>query len=199
MHYIKQCNTNIHGQHADTQANAFIDCLTTKIDASAAKYRAAKKALWKLRGDGDWMHELRELKPDNIRGPGESTSGEIEEENDEVRAAGSRHRSKKAKEAARRGLGEGYKTISWIWTVSGVTNGDDDLTLNNALRMEWLKARAQVKRWGEEVLLLKEEMRRVLEFLRWKKILNEERVAEESSDVSAQEDFLEDWDDEDDD
>lgn len=107
--------------------------------------------------------------------------------------------------------------------------------------MEWLKARAQVKRWGEEVLLLKEEMRRVLEFLRWKKswwedrstsiseavigrgigtyalrqadvhgrllihftnlwsgFQNEVRVAEESPDVSAQEDFLEDKDDEDD-
>lgn len=32
------------------------------------------------------------------------------------------------------------------------------------LRIEWCKSRARVKRWQEEVLLLKEEMRRVLAF-----------------------------------
>lgn len=35
-------------------------------------------------------------------------------------------------------------------------------------RLEWSKARARQARWREEVLLLKEEMRRVLEFLKWK-------------------------------
>ena len=34
--------------------------------------------------------------------------------------------------------------------------------------MEWAKSRARAKRWTEEVLLLKEEMRRVLCFLEWK-------------------------------
>lgn len=143
MHCIKQRNTNIHGQRANTRANALIDRLTTKIDTSAAKYRAARKALWKLCGDGDWMHELRELKPDDIRGPGESASGEIEEENGKVRA-GSRRRSKKATEATRRGLGEGYKMISWIWTIGGVTNGDDDLTLNNGELLHCWGVRAKL-------------------------------------------------------
>lgn len=142
-HCIKQRNTNIRGQRANTRANALIDRLTTKIDTSAAKYRAARKALWKLRGDGDWMHELRELKPDDIRGPGESASGEIEEENGKVRA-GSRRRSKKATEATRRGLGEGYKTISWIWTIGGVTNSDDDLTLNNGELLHCWGVRAKL-------------------------------------------------------
>jgi hypothetical protein len=34
--------------------------------------------------------------------------------------------------------------------------------------MEWAKSRARANRAREEVLLLKEEMRRVIEFLKWK-------------------------------
>lgn len=33
--------------------------------------------------------------------------------------------------------------------------------------MEWCKARARAHRWEEEVLLLREEMRRVLAFFEW--------------------------------
>jgi hypothetical protein len=35
--------------------------------------------------------------------------------------------------------------------------------------VEWAKSRARALRWGEEVTLLVEEMRRVLWFLRWKR------------------------------
>lgn len=34
--------------------------------------------------------------------------------------------------------------------------------------MEWAKAKARADRWEEEVVLLDEEMRRVLEFCQWK-------------------------------
>lgn len=37
-----------------------------------------------------------------------------------------------------------------------------------ALRVEWAKACARALRWNEEVLLLKEEMRRTRTFLEWK-------------------------------
>lgn len=45
-----------------------------------------------------------------------------------------------------------------------------DLTLSHCvpgLRIEWCKARAREGRWSEEVLLLLEEMRRVIEFFKW--------------------------------
>ena len=35
-------------------------------------------------------------------------------------------------------------------------------------RLEWSKAYARKARWNEEVILLKEEMRRTLEFLDWR-------------------------------
>ena len=37
-----------------------------------------------------------------------------------------------------------------------------------ALGVEWAKAKARANRWEEEVILLDEEMRRVLEFCTWK-------------------------------
>jgi hypothetical protein len=37
-----------------------------------------------------------------------------------------------------------------------------------ALRVEWAKAKARAARWEEEVILLDEEMRRILEFCDWK-------------------------------
>lgn len=50
--------------------------------------------------------------------------------------------------------------------VEGV--GDDqDKTIQDSLRIEWCKAQARSMRWVEEVELLHEEMRRVLQFLQW--------------------------------
>jgi hypothetical protein len=42
------------------------------------------------------------------------------------------------------------------------------LTGYAALRVEWCKARARAERWHEEVILLDEEMRRSVEYFRWR-------------------------------
>jgi hypothetical protein len=39
-----------------------------------------------------------------------------------------------------------------------------NLTFYLALRVEWAKAKARAARWEEEVVLLDEEMRRVIQF-----------------------------------
>ncbi|KAF8192329.1 hypothetical protein K438DRAFT_1970135 [Mycena galopus ATCC 62051] len=54
---------------------------------------------------------------------------------------------------------ENQRQLLWIWVVAG-TDGTDT-GLENALRVEWSKAFAQVRRWDEEVRLLREEFRRV--------------------------------------
>jgi hypothetical protein len=41
------------------------------------------------------------------------------------------------------------------------------ISLLVGVRIEWCKARARALRWAEEVELLQEEMRRVLQFLDW--------------------------------
>ena len=67
----------------------------------------------------------------------------------------------------RDGTGETRRTLSWIWTTKSRTPNADDKT-DDILRSEWVKSRARANRCKEEVLLLREEMRRVLVFLEWK-------------------------------
>ena len=42
------------------------------------------------------------------------------------------------------------------------------IVVETEFRLEWSKAYARKAHWNEEVLLLREEMRRILEFLKWK-------------------------------
>ena len=112
-----------------------------------------------------------------------STELSIEDPNEEIGADG-RLLSKKQQVALQRGLGEGRRAVSWIWRVKGSTgNGQDEglndgksflveyimvLSFSTALHVEWAKAQARSLRWSEEVMLLKEEMRRVWKMLKWK-------------------------------
>ncbi|KAM6503686.1 hypothetical protein JOM56_000629 [Amanita muscaria] len=59
-------------------------------------------------------------------------------------------------------ISEGRRTFTWIWRTGSV--GKNDSAAQEVLRIEWCKARARAHRWQEECLLLKEEMRRVLQF-----------------------------------
>jgi hypothetical protein len=46
--------------------------------------------------------------------------------------------------------------------------GDSEQVLDDSLQVEWVKAQARKQRWEEEVLLIQEEMRRVVAFHEWK-------------------------------
>ncbi|KAI6151215.1 hypothetical protein BKA82DRAFT_3975358 [Pisolithus tinctorius] len=164
-HFIKYRNTNIRGQRANTHAKTLISTLSSKIGRVVQKYRVARAALLALRGAGSWEEELRPLQTKDVCGPTASTSGDIDDPNAIIGSNGCQ-RSKKQREALRRGLGEGYRTTSWIWACGTVASGDEGMI--EALRIEWAKARARAARWSEEVELLLEEMRRTEKFLEYK-------------------------------
>jgi hypothetical protein len=85
------------------------------------------------------------------------------------------------------GPGEGHRRLSWIWEGAG-RDPDSSSGLHEgeylahfhcspnplivlfipALRVEWAKSRARAMRWKEEVMLLREEMRRVLVYFEYK-------------------------------
>jgi hypothetical protein len=82
-------------------------------------------------------------------------------------------------------VGEGQRRPSWIWFIGNAHEGLNDpltrtgeypfisipvhlLISSTVLRVEWAKAQARADRWDEEVVLLDEEMRRVLEYCHWK-------------------------------
>ncbi|KAK7026491.1 hypothetical protein VNI00_015571 [Paramarasmius palmivorus] len=59
--------------------------------------------------------------------------------------------------------GESRRTLSWIWT--GVDVSGDSKAMQEALRIEWSKCWARKRRWDEELALLLEEKRRVVQSL----------------------------------
>ena len=84
---------------------------------------------------------MKELKDEDIRGPG--------------------------KDADDRMISNSCYEMSWIWLVLRTVNSDDK-EFNDSMRVEWAKSRARMMRWKEELLIVQEEMRRVLVYLRWR-------------------------------
>ncbi|RDB26169.1 hypothetical protein Hypma_006935 [Hypsizygus marmoreus] len=107
---------------------------------------------------------------ENDIGEGED---DMDEGDDSTAAAGDVQRAEGIQlipeERTRRdGTGETRRTLSWIWRTGRVQldrgSGEND----DILWAEWAKSRSRAHRAKEEVMLLREEMRRVLVFLHWR-------------------------------
>lgn len=173
---VKFKHNNVRGQREGTRSRAIIERVHERARATAAKYRAARAAKFKLTGPGEWENDLRVLADADIRSyqdpnklcrkrgrPGTLEDGcvsaQIEEEIETEEFS-----LLPEKRIKRDGTGETRRTFSWIWlTTLNPDSGEDEI-----LQIEWAKSRARANRAREEVLLLKEEMRRVIEFLEWK-------------------------------
>jgi hypothetical protein len=177
-------NKNVRGQHDGTRSRAVIDRVHENAKVAAEKYRACRQAKLALSGPGEWEGTLRVLADGDIRSyqdpnhlrPCQGRKGTLDD--DQVME---RERQGLLQPDAppddvdinllyhprdrRDGTGETRRTLSWIW----ITNSDNpEDTSDNILRAEWAKSRARAARAKEEVLLLREEMRRVIAFLQWK-------------------------------
>lgn len=168
-------NKHLRGQREGTRSTAVIDRVHERARAAAPKYRAARVAHLELAGVGDWEVEYRVLNDADIRGfqdaarlqPRKGRLGTLED--DQVAAPPSQPEEEpelvlfNEVRTQRDGTGETRKTVSWIWTA-GNSQGPDDHS-DDIYRSEWAKTRARAHRAKEEVMLLKEEMRRTLAFL----------------------------------
>jgi hypothetical protein len=121
----------------------------TKLQHAANRYRVAYTALMSLNPNGSWKERLKERKPSDLRGPGRDP------ENPED--------TKKS---------NGRFEPSWIWLVmrSARERADNQTEdeFNNSMRSEWAQTRACMCRWKEELLIIQEEMRRVLAYFEWR-------------------------------
>ncbi|KAF8194573.1 hypothetical protein BJ912DRAFT_1030927 [Pholiota molesta] len=129
------------GQRANTRSQGLVDRIQTELRRAATRYRKARAAielLAKPLGKIAWDKDLLPLKDEDIQ----SLSPDDQE------------------------ASEGHRTVSWIWMHAvgdGERSADD--RLHESLRIEWCKSRARRDRWVEEVQLIQEERRRILEFL----------------------------------
>lgn len=148
----------IRGQKHNTRSNTLIHGVQSRIKYVTNKYRTGRVALTALSEllgkDGQWESTIQPLLDNDIRGlrEGEDASSS-----------------------------EGRRQLSWIW--SSQRTSDEELTqgMNEALRIEWCKARARAQRWQEECILLWEEMRRVVDFHQWQAGIWETRANEAAS------------------
>ncbi|KIJ44566.1 hypothetical protein M422DRAFT_779310 [Sphaerobolus stellatus SS14] len=117
-----------------------------KVDGHVKKWRKVYESAWKalevLRGDGVIPHEHHWL-----------TDQAFWKELGERQTA----------EATRKG--EGPKQLPWIWKIE---LDIEEISLE-AIRLEWLYARASYERWDEETKLLKAERGRVGKSFGWLK------------------------------
>ncbi|KAI0741518.1 hypothetical protein C8Q80DRAFT_1221541 [Daedaleopsis nitida] len=113
-----------------------------KVQRAAHRYRAVRSALENLNKGGEWEARLKVPADEDLCGPGRN-----EDE----------HPS------------EGWFEISWIWLVPRGSGSFLPEGVQGDLNPEEFLANVKVK-WAhnEEVILLKEEMQRVIEYFRWK-------------------------------
>jgi hypothetical protein len=182
---------NVTGQIHNTRARETQHRIDDKVKAAEMKYRRSRAALLRLRGPGAWEETLRVLEPSDVRALNEREM--TAQEKEDIRRV--RQRAGVVMDTDEVGtervvatvaaVGEGLRRPSWIWFSGGGQEGvNDPLTRAGefplvyfwydllmgvaALRVEWAKAMARADRWEEDVVLLDEEMRRILVFCYWK-------------------------------
>ncbi|KAJ7030526.1 hypothetical protein C8F04DRAFT_1263825 [Mycena alexandri] len=177
VHQFKRKQTN--GQWVYTKSQALQSGIEARVKAAASQYNRARAALLGLRGPGKWEEKFKVLKQSDIRGMNERTLNE-EEKEEERRARALAGLPRDGEEVDEFGdrvettvlfnleTGEGARQLSWLWYTGATGDTTEDGRLHDDIRIEWTKARARADRWREEVILLEEEMWRVLEFCKWK-------------------------------
>ncbi|KAJ7846759.1 hypothetical protein B0H13DRAFT_1646449 [Mycena leptocephala] len=138
------------GQQMLTRGQRVLRQVDVKIHKAKLRYRYVRNALTCLKGHGPWEKELQVLQDDNMR----QRNGRL---STTWRMRWWRRRA---------ALGESRRTLSWIWYTTTLDD-PSEAELVEALRVEWCKSYARMRRWHEDVVLTEEEMRRTIEYRYW--------------------------------
>ena len=115
---------NVTGQRANTRARAWQKTIDQQVIEFKHDYRRARNALMALRGPGPWSEQvLRELTDADVRAFNERamTLEEVKEREEARRASGIQEEEILAVPVDELALGEGRRTVSWIWYSMGTT------------------------------------------------------------------------------
>ncbi|KAJ7822085.1 hypothetical protein B0H14DRAFT_3471004 [Mycena olivaceomarginata] len=157
---IDDRNETATGQVVSTKARTLIAQLGERVEALAKRYRKGRAALDTLKGAEAHPH-LRVLAREDVRLDGDVGESDAATQR-RLAMIGAGHGAR----APRNALGTSRQVMSWIWTAPGAFD-NKEVHLHDSIRVEWCRARARKTRWCEEVMLLQEEMRRVLRYLDW--------------------------------
>jgi hypothetical protein len=187
---------NVTGQVRATKSRTLIQQVGERVTASAQKYTQARNALIQLLG-ADSCPQFKELKAEDL-----TLDGQVEDNDAAAAKKLKMIAAGKGKRTPRHVKGSSKRVMSWIWTAQG-SDSSDEVQLHecewhvrrmivitdlffSAMRIEWSRALARKTRWAEEVMLLREEMRRVLRYLTWQARSWEEKKVGREGQVSAE-------------
>ncbi|KAI0037746.1 hypothetical protein FA95DRAFT_1506554 [Auriscalpium vulgare] len=160
--YVKQFKVNnVVGQRKNTRARTFQSWIDDAVKQVAATYRLHCAVYLRLVGPGVWEKRLQELLDEHLVGLGERLLDQINLA--DIKRVKEHLRSRRGPSST----GKSRYTLPWIWYTAGSGNEDDDAAIGDDLKLEWFKTRARLTRWMEEVLHLREEMRRVPETFKY--------------------------------
>ncbi|KAF7305709.1 CxC2 domain-containing protein [Mycena chlorophos] len=172
---LRFLNEQAHGQAMTTRSLSNAARNKSKILLHSKKYQMAWQALVSMAEGDEKAITWPRLRKDDIRAQrstrkfraaGETTltmarPRQGPEDEDDVFRAPAAASSSRGSAGTVLHHGESSRTVSWIWTMAG--NSGTDVELEEAIRIEWTKAWARVRRWDEEVRIATDEQRRVVE------------------------------------
>ena len=146
---FRKLNVSGTGNRPNTQMLGSYSKFESKLQRAANRYCVAYTAIAALDPNGSWKESLKELKPTDIWGPG---------------------RDPDYPEEAKTSKGQFEPSRIWLVPHSPQEKGDNqtDDEFNHRMHAEWAQTQAHMCQWKEELLIIQEEMRRVLAFVEWK-------------------------------
>ncbi|KAJ7175314.1 hypothetical protein C8R46DRAFT_1213798 [Mycena filopes] len=177
-HVVYWRGGNIGGQYDATRSQTLTKQITDRINAKAEKYRQARRALRALKGE-EYRPDLKPLKDADL-----TLDGDVQDDESAAKKKMALISAGKGGRVPRHVAGTSKKVMSWIWAARGALDPGEK-NLHESLQVEWAKAKARKNRWDEEVNLLREEMRRLLRYLRWEESEWDARAALARPDVTG--------------
>jgi hypothetical protein len=141
------------GNKRVTRGHDSITSFWKKVERSWRQYNTSRDALLALNPAGAWRSRFLELSRADLRGP------YALDDNEDLQATGTeRYRERNG----------GHTVPSWIWAANVRASDPDADEPEEQVATQWSKLMAYAERWDEELVLIPEEMRRVLAYLEWK-------------------------------
>lgn len=132
---------NVTGQVPNTRAREKQGSADESIHAAKQRYRAARSALERLRGSGEWEATLHSLLDKDIVGLNQrALTREKLADNDRARDMGGAAEDDSVPLSGVISVGEGRRTLSWIWYTSdgdALHSNNDDLGLQDCKSLDY--------------------------------------------------------------
>ncbi|KAK7433708.1 hypothetical protein VKT23_020626 [Stygiomarasmius scandens] len=178
-------DSNVRHQAMLTRSRAMIARNDAKTEAHKRRYQAAWAAVLCAHNGDSKAVKWNRLKDSDVRclsneadrawksarkvlGKKKRKELQDEEQREQADLTAAADSAQLTREEIRDRAGNGYAKTSWIWMQGGTGEMIDEESMRDGIRVEFCKAYARTQRWSEEVLLIREEMRRSLVTLEWK-------------------------------